>query len=154
MPLPILFPAILALTPAPAAQKAKPPAKKDYGSVTLGSEVYRFKPETLSASSGKPMALYLKGELVPVKGGKTLAFSFQLFRPGPLAGMMLGPRTGSGAHWVANLKSKVDADFPNPPKLGDVATFTLSGPMVRSEGSKSTELTWQGQIRAAFTSVP
>lgn len=154
MPLAILLPAILALTPAPAPQKAKGPAKKDHGTVKLGSEVYRFKPETLTASSGKPMALYLKGELVPVKGGKTLAFSFQLFRPGPLAGMMLGPRTGSGAHWVANLQSKVDADFPNPPKLGDEATFTLSGPMVKAEGSKSTVLTWEGQIKATFTTVP
>ena len=129
-------------------------AKKDAGTVTLGAEVYRFKPDTLSASSSKPMSLYLKGELVPVKGGKTLAFTFQLFRPGPLGGMTLGPRTGQGARWGANIQTRIDAEFPNPPKLGDQAVFTLSGPLLKNEGSKSTELSWQGRITATFTSVP
>ena len=149
--LPLLVASVLAAAP----QAAKHPAKKDFGTVTLGSEVYRFKPETLTASSGKPMALYLKGQLVPMKGGgKVLAFSFQLFRPGPLGGMELGPRTGKGAQWVANLKTKIDSDFPNPPKLNDEAAFTLSGPLLKSEGSTSSETSWQGQIKAPFTFVP
>ena len=144
MPLFVLPPAIL--TPAPA--------QKDFGSITLGSEVYRFKPETLSASASKPMALYLRGQLVPVKGGKALAFSFQLFRPGPLGGMSLGPRTGKGATWIATIQSKVDASYSEPLKEGGEAVFTFSGPLMRSEGSQTTETTWQGQIKAPFTSVP
>ncbi|HET6329856.1 MAG TPA: hypothetical protein VFF76_03625 [Holophagaceae bacterium] len=150
----LVLPALLALTPATAPQAAKHPVRKDAGTVTIGSDVYRFKPETLSASASKPMALYLKGQLVPVKGGKALAFSFQLFRPGPLGGMMLGPRTGKGASWIATIKTKVDASYAEPLKEGAEAAFTLSGPLMRSEGSQTTETAWQGQIKAAFTSVP
>ena len=150
--LPLLLTTVLAA--APSHPGAKHTAKKDYGSITLGSEVYRFKPETLSASASKPMALYLKGLLVPVKGGKALAFSFQLFRPGPLGGMMLGPRTGKGPQWIATIKSHVDASFPNPPRERDEAVFTFSGPLIRSEGSQAVDTAWQGQIKAPFTSVP
>ena len=146
--LPLLLTSVLAAAPTPHA------AQKHFGSVTLGSVVYHFRPESLSASSSKPMALYLRGRLVPAKGGKSLAFSFTLYRPGPLGGMMLAPRTGKGAQWIATLQSKVDASFPNPPKLGDEAVFTFSGPLLRSEGARTTESTWQGQIKADFTSVP
>ena len=150
--LPLLFASVLAAAPAP--QAAKHAARKDHGTITIGSDVYRFKPETLSASASKPMALYLKGQLVPVKGGKPLAFSFQLFRPGPLGGMMLGPRTGKGASWIATIKTKVDAAYTEPLKEGGEAVFSLSGPLVRTEGSQTTETAWQGQIKADFTSVP
>lgn len=146
----------LLLAPALAAapQAPKHAARKDAGTVTIGSDVYRFKPETLSASASKPMALYLRGQLVPVKGGKALAFSFQLFRPGPLGGMMLGPRTGKGASWIATIKTKVDAAYSEPLKESGEAVFTFSGPLMRTEGSQTTETTWQGQIKADFTSVP
>lgn len=146
--LPILLTAVLAAAPP---QKA---AKADHGTVTLGSVVYHFKPETLSASASKPMSLYLKGRLLPVKGGKALAFSFQLFRPGPLGGMMLGPRTGNGTSWMATIKTHIEASYPEPLKEGGEAIFTLSGPLLRVEGSQTFETTWQGQIRASFTSVP
>src|SRR5690348_1613872 len=152
MPVAHLLPVLLSLAPAPQAPKHA--AKKDHGTITIGSDVYRFKPETLSASASKPMALYLRGQLVPVKGGKTLAFSFQLFRPGPLGGMMLGPRTGKGATWIATIKTKVDAAYTEPLKEGAEAVFTLNGPLMRTEGSQTTETTWQGQIKADFTSVP
>lgn len=142
------------LTLPPPALLSSAPAKKDAGTLTLGTEVYRFKPDTLSASASKPMSLYLRGQLVPVKGGKTLAFSFQLFRPGPLGGMTLGPRTGKGRTWGANMQTRVDADFPNPPKLGDAATFTFSGPLLETEHGKTTDSSWQGRITAPFTSVP
>lgn len=140
-----------------AAPHGKPAPKKDWGTITLGAEVYRFKPETLSASQaskGQPMALYLKGMLVPVKPGKTLELTFQLFRPGPLAGMTLGPRTGRGLSYIATLQSKIDAAYPDPPKRGDEATFTFTGPLLRAEGSVSTQSSWQGQIKAVFTTVP
>ena len=147
----------LALLIAPvlaAAPAGKPAPKKEAGAITLGAQTYRFKPESLSASASKPMALYLRGQLVPEKGGKALSFSFQLFRPGPLGGMTLGPRVGKGAQWQANMQTRIDADFPNPPKLGDEATFTFSGPLLKLENGKSTELSWQGKVTAAFTSVP
>ena len=140
-----------------AAPHGKPAPKKDWGTVTLGTELYRFKPETLSASQaskGQPMALYLKGELIPVKPGKALLLTFQLFRPGPLAGMTLGPRTGKGATYLATLQSKVDAAYPDPPKRGDEAVFTFAGPLLKTEGSASAPSSWQGQIRAVFTTVP
>ena len=144
----------LLLTPILAAAPASHGAKKDFGTVTLGSEVYRFKPQTLTASSSTPMALYLKGQLIPIKGGKSLSFTFQLFRPGPLGGMMLGPRTGKGPKWIATIKSKVDVTYTTPLKEGANAVFTFSGPLIKSEGSQSTESTWQGQITAPFTAVP
>ena len=145
----------LLITPALlAAPAGKPAPKKDAGAITLGSEVYRFKPDSLTASSSKPMALYLRGQLVSAKTGKALTFSFQLFRPGPLGGMTLGPRTGNGAKWEANMQTHIDSDFPNPPKLGDEATFTFSGPLLKMEGGKTETLSWQGRITAAFTSVP
>lgn len=140
-----------------AAPHGKPGPKKDYGTITIGTEVYRFKPETLSASQaskGQPMALYLKGLLVPEKGGKTLLLTFQLFRPGPLAGMTLGPKTGKGATFLATLQSKIDAAYPDPIKRGDEATFTFMGPLLKTEGSASTQSSWQGQIKAVFTTVP
>jgi hypothetical protein len=146
--LPLLFSAILAAAPP------HPAAKADHGTVTLGSEVYRFKPGTLSASASTPMSLYLKGQLLPVKGGKPLAFSFQLFRPGPLGGMMLGPRTGKGATWMATIKTRVEASYAEPPKEGAEAVFTFSGPLLRTEGAQTNETTWQGQVKATFTSAP
>ena len=157
MPFALLMPALLAFVPAPAP--AAPQArhhtpKKDSGTVTIGTVVYRFKPESLSASASHPMSLYLRGLLVPEKGGKTLSFSFQLFRPGPLGGMTLGPRTGKGATWLATLQTKVDASYAEPPKVGSEAVFTLSGPLLRSEGSTTTPSSWQGQIKADFTSAP
>lgn len=147
----LLAPALLAAAPG------KPAPKKDYGTLALGSEAYRFRPETLSASQaskGQPMSLYVKGQLVPVKGGKPLVLTFQLFRPGPMAGMTLGPRTGKGATFVATMQSKVDAAYPDPPKLGDEATFSFTGPLMKTEGSATTQSSWQGQIKAVFTSVP
>lgn len=140
-----------------AGAHGKPAPKKDHGTLTLGADVYRFQPETLSASQpgkGQPMALYLKGLLVPVKGGQTLRLTFQLFRPGPLAGMTLGPKTGKGPTWIATIQSKIDAAYPDPMKLGDEATFTFTGPLLKASGSASTQSSWQGQIRADFTSVP
>ena len=149
---PLLFATILAAAPGP--QGAKRSARKDSGSITLGSEVYRFKPGTLSASASHPMSLYLKGQLIPVKGGKALSFSFQLFRPGPLGGMTLGPRTGKGPSWIATIKSRIDASYQEPPKEGAEAVFTFSGPLMRTEGSQTSETAWQGQIKATFTSAP
>jgi hypothetical protein len=142
------------LAAAPASHGTKHAPKKDPGSITIGSVVYRFRPETLSASASNPMSLYLRGQLVPVKGGKPLAFSFQLFRPGPLGGMMLGPRTGKGASWIATIKTRVDASYAEPIKEGAEAVFTFSGPLMQTEGSRTTETSWQGQIKADFTSVP
>ncbi|HZU53804.1 MAG TPA: hypothetical protein VFF77_07905 [Holophagaceae bacterium] len=144
----------LLLTAALAAAPPQKTAKADHGTVTLGSQVYRFKPGSLSASASHPMSLYLKGQLLPVKGGRPLAFSFQLFRPGPLGGMMLGPRTGNGTSWIATIKTRVEASYAEPPKEGAEAIFTFSGPLLRAEGSQTTETTWQGQIRAVFTSAP
>ncbi len=140
------------LTAGPQAPKHA--AKKDAGTVTLGTEVYRFKPQSLSASASHPMSLYLRGLLVPVKGGKTLSLSFQLFRPGPLGGMTLGPRTGKGSAWLATMQTKVDATYAEPPKEGAEATFTLSGPLLESKGSVMAPSSWQGQITAEFTSAP
>ncbi len=150
--LPLLLASVLVAGPSHPGAKAAP--KQDFGTVTLGAEVYRFKPTSLSASASKPMSLYLRGLLVPVKGGKPLAFSFQLFRPGPLGGMELGPRTGQGVSWIATIKTRVDAAYTEPLKEGAEAVFTLSGPLMRSEGSRATETTWQGQIKAPFTAVP
>lgn len=150
--LPLLFASVLAAAPAPHGPKHG--ARKDHGSITIGPVLYRFKPETLSASASNPMSLYLRGQLVPVKGGKALAFSFQLFRPGPLGGMMLGPRTGKGASWIATIKTRIDASYAEPIKEGAEAVFTFSGPLMQTEGSRTTETAWQGQIRADFTSVP
>lgn len=148
--LPLLLGTFLAATPAVARQAPK----KDSGAITLGSEVYRFKPGTLSASASTPMSLYLRGQLIPVKGGRPLAFSFQLFRPGPLGGMELGPRTGKGASWIATIKTRVEASYATPLKEGNEAVFSFSGPLMRSEGSQTVETAWQGQIKAPFTAVP
>lgn len=152
--LPLLIAPIVASALAAAPQGHLRAQKKDAGSVTIGTEVYRFKPESLSASASHPMSLYLRGLLVPVKGGKTLSLSFQLFRPGPLGGMTLGPRTGKGSTWLATMQTKVDAAYAEPPKVGAEATFTLSGPLLESKGSATTPSSWQGQITAAFTSAP
>ncbi len=149
-----IFASALAAAPAAAPQAHHPAPKKDAGSVTIGTTVYRFKPQSLSASASHPMSLYLRGVLVPVKGGKALSLSFQLFRPGPLGGMTLGPRTGKGSTWLATMQTKVDAAYAEPPKEGAAATFTLSGPLLESKGSATTPSSWQGQITADFTSAP
>ncbi|MBS1784887.1 MAG: hypothetical protein JST24_05620 [Acidobacteria bacterium] len=150
---PIFASALVAAPQAKHHASTKAP-KKDAGTLTIGTAVYRFKPQTLSASASHPMSLYLRGLLVPEKGGKTLALSFQLFRPGPLGGMTLGPRTGSGSTWLATMQTKVDATYGEPPKLGAEAVFTLSGPLLESKGATTTPSSWQGQIKAEFTSVP
>lgn len=151
--LPLLIAPMVAFATAPQA-KHHAASKRDAGTVTLGTVVYRFKPQTLTASASHPMSLYLRGLLVPEKGGKTLALSFQLFRPGPLGGMTLGPRTGNGPTWLATMQTKVDASYGEPPKLGAEAVFTLSGPLLESKGSATTPTSWQGQIKADFTSTP
>lgn len=80
---PIFASALVAAPQAKHHASTKAP-KKDAGTLTIGTAVYRFKPQTLSASASHPMSLYLRGLLVPEKGGRPSRCPFSCSAPGRL----------------------------------------------------------------------
>ena len=142
------LPVLIALAAPLAAQS---PSIQGGGEVVIAGAAYRFEPASLMASTqpvnGNQM-LRIRGRLVPADAAGALDFELVAMGDHEIYLLKL---TGNGIRWNANLKTKVEVTAPQEPKDGDRATFQVSGPLVRLEGSKEKRTIWSGAFWSAFT---
>ena len=147
------LPLLIALAAPLVAQS---PALQGGGEVVIAGATYRFEPASLMASAqpvnGNQM-LRVRGRLVPADAASALDFELVAMGDHEIYLLKLTGQDGKGGllRWNANLKTKVEVTAPLTPKDGDRATFKVSGPLVRLEGSKEKRAAWSGAFWSAFT---
>ena len=145
-PLPCLL-ATLVLT-------AAPPPIQGGGALTLDGATFRFEPHSAATApprGGLPGAIRLRGVLIPVKGGRTIALDLVVLKDGRLYTLSLR-RDGKADYpdtWaaVAGTRVKVLALEDRP---GGRVELACEGPLTGVVGRRPVSSRWKGRLWAAF----
>ena len=139
-----------------AAAPARASGPQGGGTIQIGSESYRFEPQSLMASKPKPKqmgALEVRGRLVPKDASKALMLDL-VSMGGKYIYRLELVREDNGVEkerWAATMKTQVLSEAPANPKAGDKATFKVSGPLTGSVDGVGRQINWSGEIWIGFS---
>lgn len=130
------------------------------GTLQLGREAFKFRPESLNLAPAQPKlklprTFVLRGKLEPA-GGTAVSFELTALEDGRIYGLRLVRKHPNGAEnerWGATLKTKVEVQELDA-KPGGKLRISLSGPLASNEADKGGATSWKGELWATFREVP